>query len=87
MGLGEIKKYLVIVEDRTFFYTELNGFDMTPQLFIYQYSTGHDIIKKYLIPTSKPTAFPVGRGDSRIAPTIFKSILNSKLSIITATHV
>jgi len=31
--------------------------------------------KKYLIPTSKPTkVFPVGRGEKRIAPTIFKSI-------------
>ena len=28
-GDGEIQKYLVMVEDGTFFYTELNGFDMT----------------------------------------------------------
>ncbi|WP_237395463.1 hypothetical protein, partial [Okeania sp. KiyG1] len=27
-GDGEIKKYLVMVEDGTFFYTELNGFDI-----------------------------------------------------------
>ncbi|NEO53430.1 MAG: hypothetical protein F6K54_10255 [Okeania sp. SIO3B5] len=27
-GDGEMGKYLVMVEDRTFFYTELNGFDM-----------------------------------------------------------
>ncbi|GGA37701.1 hypothetical protein CYANOKiyG1_55760 [Okeania sp. KiyG1] len=30
MGDGEMEKYLVIVEDGTFFYTELNGFDITP---------------------------------------------------------
>ncbi|GFZ94252.1 hypothetical protein CYANOKiyG1_05020 [Okeania sp. KiyG1] len=27
-GDGEMEKYLVIVEDGTFFYTELNGFDI-----------------------------------------------------------
>ncbi|NEP86145.1 MAG: hypothetical protein F6K18_04545 [Okeania sp. SIO2C2] len=27
-GDGEIEKYLVMVEDGTFFYTELNGFDI-----------------------------------------------------------
>ncbi|WP_255502692.1 hypothetical protein [Okeania sp. KiyG1] len=29
-GDEEMGKYLVVVEDRTFFYTELNRFDMTP---------------------------------------------------------
>ncbi|NEO55987.1 MAG: hypothetical protein F6K54_24705 [Okeania sp. SIO3B5] len=28
-GDGEMEKYLVMVEDGTFFYTELNGFDIT----------------------------------------------------------
>ncbi|NEP72337.1 MAG: hypothetical protein F6K25_09990 [Okeania sp. SIO2G4] len=27
-GDGEIEKYLVMVEDETFFYTELNGFEI-----------------------------------------------------------
>ena len=27
-GDGEMEKYLVMIEDRTFFYTELNGFDI-----------------------------------------------------------
>ncbi|NES66100.1 MAG: hypothetical protein F6K24_12975 [Okeania sp. SIO2D1] len=31
-GDGEIQKYLVMVEDGTFFYTELNGFDIIPQI-------------------------------------------------------
>ncbi|WP_293159042.1 hypothetical protein [Okeania sp. SIO2C9] len=31
-GDGEIKKYLVMVEDGTFFYTELNGFDIRTQV-------------------------------------------------------
>jgi len=31
-GVGDIEKYLVMVEDGTFFYTELNGFDITPFL-------------------------------------------------------
>ncbi|GFZ99277.1 hypothetical protein CYANOKiyG1_10740 [Okeania sp. KiyG1] len=31
-GDGEIKKYLVMVEDGTFFYTELNGFDIIPRV-------------------------------------------------------
>ncbi|WP_255502482.1 hypothetical protein [Okeania sp. KiyG1] len=30
-GDGAIEKYLVMVEDRTFFYTELNGFDINRQ--------------------------------------------------------
>ena len=29
-GDGELEKYLVMVEDGTFFYTELNGFDIIP---------------------------------------------------------
>ncbi|MDY7006829.1 MAG: hypothetical protein SWX82_23625 [Cyanobacteriota bacterium] len=29
-GDGEMEKYLVMVEDGTFFYTGLNGFDITP---------------------------------------------------------
>ncbi|GGA03051.1 hypothetical protein CYANOKiyG1_15170 [Okeania sp. KiyG1] len=32
-GDGEMEKYLVIVEDGTFFYTELNGFDITGVTF------------------------------------------------------
>ncbi|NET15408.1 MAG: hypothetical protein F6K08_22515, partial [Okeania sp. SIO1H6] len=32
-GDGEIEKYLVMVEDETFFYTELNGFDIMGKLY------------------------------------------------------
>ncbi|NEO55965.1 MAG: hypothetical protein F6K54_24590 [Okeania sp. SIO3B5] len=31
-GDGEMEKYLVMVEDGTFFYTELNGFDIKSQI-------------------------------------------------------
>ena len=34
LGDREIEKYLVMVEDGTFFYTELNGFDITAKKII-----------------------------------------------------
>ncbi|WP_293114567.1 hypothetical protein [Okeania sp. SIO1I7] len=40
-GDGEMRKYLVIVEDGTFFFTELNGFDIIP--IIQSFATYHNL--------------------------------------------
>ncbi|RQH10894.1 hypothetical protein D5R40_04255 [Okeania hirsuta] len=42
-GDGDIEKYLVMVEDGTFFYTELNGFDIT-RLFLRSHSSGRGTV-------------------------------------------